>query len=238
MSELLNKIRLRGHWQVVIRPHTFDEQRIPDLSDLYPILQRCSVQLRGWNFPHLDYRTPPHRDIDWIGQEFRGEEHHYLELWRFYQSGQFIHIAGIRSDWYDQSHLRPPANGRIPGAILDIGDTVYRFTEIFEFAARLAFTEASDDFMHVGITISGLKGRVLKGEGPDGGWNATSCRAEITEYPYSVNVPRTELIARPNELALEAAGELFKRFNWDPAPGILRGWQEQLQQLRATMWSA
>ncbi len=229
MSELLDKIRSRGHWQVVIRPHTFDEQRIPDLSDLYPILQRCSVQLRGWNFPHLDYRTQPHRDIDWISQEFQWMEYHYLELWRFYRSGQFIHIAGISSDWYNQSH---------PKTFLEICDTIFRFTEIFEFAARLAFTAASDDFMHVSITLSGLKDRDLRLEEPDGIWRDTPYQAKITEYPYSVNVPRAELIARPNELALAAAGELFKRFNWDPPPGVLRGWQERLQQIRATMWSA
>ena len=91
--------------------------------------------------------------------------------------------------------------------------------------------------MHVGITVSGLKDRVLLGEGPDGG-GTMPYQAEIAEYPYSVDVPKTELIARPNELALAAAGELFKRFNWDPAPGVLRGWQERLQQLRAKMWSA
>ena len=179
--------------------------------------------MRGWNFPHLDHRTQPHRDIDWIGQEFQWEEHHYLELWRFYQSGQFIHIAGISSDWYDQSR---------PRNFLEICDTIFRFTEIFEFAARLAFTAASDDFMHVGITLSDIKDRALRLEEPDGIWRDTPYQAKITEYPYSVNVPRTELIARPNELALEAAGELFKRFNWDPAPGALRGWQEQLQAVR------
>ena len=227
MSELLDKIRSRGYRQVVIRPHTFIEQRISDISALYPILERCSVQLRGWNFPHLHRRMQPHIDTDWIGKEFQWK--HYLELWRFYQSGQFVHIAGIRSDWRDQSDLWPPANGWQPGAVLGIGDTVFGFTEIFEFAARLAFTDASDDFMHISVTLKGLKDRCLQDDDPGSGEGAMPYRATIIEYPYQVDVPRTELIARPSELAIAAAGELFKRFNWDPAPGVLHSLQEQLR---------
>ena len=168
MSELLDKIRSRGYWQVVIRPHEFDEQRIADIFALYPILERCSVQLRGWNYPHLHRSVQFHIDTDWIGQEFQWE--HYLELWRFYQSGQFIHIAGIRSDWRDQSDIWPPAtNGWLPGSVLGIGDTVFGFTEIFEFAARLAFTDASDDFMHISVTLKGLKDRRLQDDSPASG---------------------------------------------------------------------
>ena len=121
-----------------------------------------------------------------------------------------------------------------PGAVLGIGDTVFGFTEIFEFAARLAFTDASDDFMHISVTLKGLKDRRLQDDGPGGEEGAMPYQAKIMEYPYQVDVPRTELIARPRGLALEAAGELFKRFNWNPAPGVLHGLQEQL---RASVYS-
>ena len=82
MSELLDNLRSRGYWRVVIRPGTFIEQRVSNISALYPILQKISVQLRGWGFPHLDSRDQPHIDTDWIGQESEWER--YLEVWRFY----------------------------------------------------------------------------------------------------------------------------------------------------------
>ena len=81
--------------------------------------------------------TQPHagRYIDWIGQEFQWEEYHYLEMWRFYQSGQFIHHCWhTSSDWYDRNHYWPANDAWQLGAILGIGDTIFRFTEIFEFA--------------------------------------------------------------------------------------------------------
>lgn len=227
MSKLLDEIRSRGYWEVVIRPHTFIEQRIADTSALYPILQRCSVQLRGWSFPHLSYRTKPHVGTDWISQEFQWGDR--MELWRFYQSGQFVHLAGMRNDWCDQSTLRPPANGWQPGTILGIGDTIFRFTEIFELVTRLAFTDASDSFMHVSVTIKGLKNRVLEFDRPNGEPLATEYRATDEDYSYTVDQSLIELVTKPRTLALQGARELFERFNWDPSAYQLRGWQEQLR---------
>ncbi len=227
MSKLLDEIRSRGYWEVVIQPHTFIEQRIADVSDLYPILQRCSVRLRGWDFPHLGPGRPLQEGTDWIGQELKWEDR--LELWRFYQSGQFVHLAGIRDDWQDRSRYRPANDGWQPGANLGIGDTIFRFTEIFELVTRLAFTDASDDFMHVGVTLKGLKNRVLQFDRPNGQLLATEYRATGEDYSYTVDRNRIELIAKPRTLALQGARELFECFNWDPNAYQLRGWQEQLR---------
>ena len=227
MSKLLDEIRSRGYWEVVIQPHTFIEQRIANVSDLYPILQRCSVRLQIWDFPRLDRRTQPHVGTDWIGQDLQWE--HHLELWRFYQSGQFVHLAGIKSDWRDRSTLWPLANGWQPGAVLEIGDTVLRFTEIFELAARLAFTDAGDDFMHVSVTLKGLKNRALQFDRPNGQPLATEYRATGEDYSYTVEQSRVKFITKPRALAIQGARELFERFNWDPNAYQLRGWQEQLR---------
>lgn len=156
---LLEKIKSRGYWRVVIRPGQFVEKRIPEISSLYPIIQKTTVQLRGWDFPHVDPHTNLHIDVDWVGQESEWQE--FLELWRFYQSGQFVDIAGIWEDWRDQSELRLGRHEMEPGALLGIGDTLFRFTEIFEFAARLALTKAGDELMHIEVTVCGLAGRRL-----------------------------------------------------------------------------
>jgi len=186
------------------------------------------VNLRGWDFPHLDPHIQTHVDMDWIGQESDWE--HFLEIWRFYQSGQFIDIAGMDEDWYDQRHSIPAAlSDWRPGLILGIGNTLFRFTEIFEFTARLAMTQAGDDIMRIEITVSNLEGRKL--------WVDSHSRmplhrnyiASIREFPYQIELSRTELIAAPKELALKPTTELFRRFSWDPNQDVLRDQQKELR---------
>lgn len=221
MSELLEKIRSRGYWKVVIHPATFMEKRVSNIAELYPLLQKISVQLRGWDFPHLDTQTKLHIDKDWIGQDPEWEE--YLELWRFYQSGQFVDFMGLDEDWRDQSKLRPPPGDWKPCLFLDVKETVFQLTEIFEFASRLSLTEAGDDQMHLEIAVSGLKDRLLRVEPRRVPLRPR--KASIQEFPYSVDLSRTELITASRELALKPAVELFQRFGWDPGLDILRDMQ-------------
>ena len=228
MSSLHDKINSRGYWRVVIRPQPFIEKRIPQITELYPILQNTSVNLRGWDFPHLDPHIQTHVDMDWIGQESDWE--HFLEIWRFYQSGQFIDITGMDEDWYDQRHSIPAVLGDWkPGSILGIGTTLFRFTEIFEFAARLAMTQAGDDNIRIEITVRNLKGRKLWVDSHSRMSLRRNYIASITEFPYQIELSRTELIAAPRELALTPTTELFRRFSWDPSQDVLRDQQKRLR---------
>ena len=118
MSELLEKIRSRGYWRIVIHPATFLEKRVSKISTLYPLLQKISVQLRSWDFPRLDPRTPPVTDVDWIGQESEWER--FVEVWRIYQSGQFVDVAGMTEDWHDQSEWLPAPEKWEPGHFLGV----------------------------------------------------------------------------------------------------------------------
>jgi hypothetical protein len=227
MSGLLGKIRSRGHWRVVIRPGTFVEKRVSNISDLYPLLQKTSVQLRGWDFPHLGTQTELHRDKDWMGQESEWEE--YLEMWRFYQSGQFIDFLGLDEDWRDQSKLSPPPKDWKPCLFLDVEDTLFQFTEFFEFAARLAMTEAGDEQVHLEIDLRGLKGRGLKFEVRRAGSSYRRIlKADAGQIPYKVDLPRIQLITERSELALKPAVELFQRFGWNPSLDMLRDMQGEL----------
>jgi hypothetical protein len=231
VSELLDKIKSRGYWHVIIRPGTFMETRIANIKSLYPILQKNSVQLRGWDFPHLDTHNPLQIDVDWIGQEPEWEE--YLELWRFYQSGQFVVFRGIDEDWLDQSQWRNPIEGWKPGQTLSVEEVVIQFAEIFEFAARLSFTDAGDDVMRLDITIAGLHGRSLHVE------RSRHMRkgyiASIDELPYQIDLSRLQLLAEPRELSLTPAIELFRRFGWDPSLEVLRDIQEQFLRRGSTV---
>lgn len=227
MSELLEKIRSRGHWRVVIHPAKFVEQRVSNLSSLYPLLEKISVQLRGWDFPHLDAHVSPSIDKDWIeqGSEWR----QYLEQWRFYQSGQFVDFIGMEEDWLDQFQDWPLPKDWKPCSYLGVENAVFQFSEIFELAARLSRTQAGSESMHVEIDLRGLKGRGLKLERR----RTTSSyirehKIELDELPYVLDVSKTELIIASKELALKPAMELFWRFGWDPSLDLLRDMQAEL----------
>lgn len=228
MTNLLEKIKSRGYWQVVIRPGRFDTKRISNISTLYPILQKTSVNLRGWDFPHIDFHIKPHIDVDWVGQE--SEWHQFLEIWRLYQSGQFVDFTGIEEDWRDQSELQPVNDDLGAGALLGIGNAIFTFTEIFEFAARLAMTEAGDELMHIKVKVSGLTGRRLWVDLDNRHPMFRKYEASLQELPYEVELPRTELVAQPKELALKPAVELFARFQWNPDLATLRDIQKILRK--------
>lgn len=225
MSKLLDKIHSRGHWRVVIRPATFSEKLVANISELFPILQRTTVQLRGWDFPHMDLRTPPHTDLDWIGQESEWEQH--LEVWRFYQSGQFVDFSGMKEDWMSESILSTRSEKMKPGSFLSVVGVVFRFTEIFELASRLAMTEAGDDQIRLDIAVKSIKGRALWMDPSRVGFPLEH-KSEIGEVPYQVDISRVELVTETRELALKPAIELFQRFGWNPSLATLRDMQEQL----------
>jgi hypothetical protein len=209
---ILDKIRTRGYWRVVIRPTSFEEDHIPDYADLFRIVEKNSVRLRGWAYPHIDYQNSPLRGADWVGQEFDRRDE--IELWRLYMSGQFVHCFTLWGDWRDHSTDRPAEPGWKPGRFMLYVPTVYSLVEIFEFAARLALSPASAVSMHVEIDLKKLRGRRLMSTdimAPLSGVYIT----QMPEWNYRWEGSQTDLIARPRELAAAAARDLFARFGLD-----------------------
>jgi hypothetical protein len=226
VTDLLSKIRSRGHWRVVIRPTAFKKDRVGEISSLFPIVERSSVSLRGWDFPHIDRRKRPHVDLDWVGQELAWE--HHIELWRLYESGQFVQVSGMWDDWRDQSGLWPPDDTWKTGSRLEVLDATFRFIEIFEFAARLCQTEAGSDRVRIVVTVSGLNGRTLYLESPNRVPLLEEYSASIKEVPYEVELSKAELIAAPREHALAPTARLLGRFGWDAGRDMLKGLQAEL----------
>ena len=165
MSELLKKIRSRGHWRVVIRPATFDKKTIASLPALIPILEKTAVNRKGWGFPHVEGFTKIVEGADWVGQEIDWEP--IVELWRFYQSGQFVHYSGMMTDWSEHTGTFSGCRSQWDSGgnrmvLLDIKEVMLRLTEVFEFASRLTFTDAGDEQMHLEVTIGGIENYLLR----------------------------------------------------------------------------
>jgi hypothetical protein len=140
-----------------------------------------------------------------------------------YQSAQFVHHFAMREEY--EAASREPRG-------LDFVNTVFTFTEIFEFAARLAtrgLLSPSCEIM-VGLhdcegrrVISWEPGRYLSGD-------YISTQDSIT-YERSFDVE--ELVAHPQEAALDATVYVLERFNWaTPPTGILAEEQAKLVERR------
>ena len=221
MSKLLETIRKSGYWKVVIRPSTFDRKRVLDNGTLAHIIRRNAVSYKGWDFPHIEGSGAFEEGPDWIGQEIDWKP--ILELWRFYQSGQFVHYFGMVEAWDENpaGKLFPPSDGRCR-AELRVESVVARFTEIFELAARLSFTEAGDASMRLEISVGNMENCVLltlpqqRGEPT---WIPRSVKPSVT---FTSELSSTDLVTERRELALGSAVEFFKCFKWNPPVELLR----------------
>jgi len=222
---VLDKIRLRGHWRVAIRPDSFQRDRIADRSELFRIVERNSVRLRGWDYPHIDYENQPQQGVDWVGQECEWEDQ--IELWRLYQSGQFIHFLALCGDWRDRSTIWTPEPGWRPGQFLYYLDTIYTLLEIFEFAARLALSVAGAPVMVVQIDLKALQGRRLTTTDSSIALRR-DYRTNSAEWNYRWQGSQTALIAEPRELAATASRDLFAGFGLNVTDEVLRRLQERI----------
>lgn len=221
MSDLLKKIRSRSHWKVIIRPGTFDEKKIGNQSTLLHILEKTYVQFGNpvvaWPFPHIDSSALFDKGTDWVGQEKESELWEIAELWRFYQSGQFVSFTA-----------RTPKN--TTGLSLLPGSLIVRFSEIFEFAARLSRTDAGDDWMHLEVIATELNLPLKVGAD----YFKLSDQANTNrQYQYTVDLSTLDLITKSRELALKPVQEFFQRFGWNPGIRFLRDYQDELLPRRS-----
>ena len=155
MSDILQKIKTQGYWEVIIRPTEFIDNRLESLAKCKETVRELSVRLRGWDYPHIDHNNPPTCGIDYVEQ---GVDWQYkVEFWRYYQSGQFIHYAGMWEDWQDQSTIWSNKIESKPGEILSIVSAVYSLTEIYEFASRLALKGYLGKNCKISVSLHGTK---------------------------------------------------------------------------------
>lgn len=223
MKELIQKIKQKGYWKVIIRPTEFKQKNISGLDECKKIIEASVVSLRGWNYPHIDKNgitisgndsIESYCDSDFIG---------HLEYWRFYQSGQFIHYFSMREDYcIDEKEMqRIKYQGDIESSkLLSIISTLYSVTEIFEFAQRLAVKDILGSLIEISIELADVEGRELFF------WDSFSrylnrnytCTFRDENIAEKRIVPKEELIANSDKIALTVYMEILKKFNWPEIP--------------------
>lgn len=231
-EELLERIKRSAHWRVTIRPLTFERLRIPELPDCWRIMECSAVSLRGWDYPHVDGSNRAN-GTDWI--ESWCEFMSHREYWRFYQSGQFVHLFSLREDAIRNSlevaitkvMTKIPA-GDTPTGCLDVIEALFTLTEIFEFCSRIAQKVELQGSVMVNVELVNIKSRILTAlEFSRAWWGYNPSFEERLSYPNDVPVGR--LIADSANLAVDAAIWFFHRFQWnDPNRTMLQNDQMKL----------
>ena len=224
MIAVLDEIKTRGYWEVAVRPGQFKRDRLA-FSALDVALSSATVHFRGWDFPHFSRNDRIARGDDFIEQESRWE--HHLEVWRFFQSGQCIVLTGMAHDWRDRSKWWPADEDWRPGDRIGVGEVLYRYSEILEFAWRLMSRVPGDDDVLVSATLNGLKGRHLVMDDPSRWFWPSEHPASISTFAREARLSREDLDRTRRDIAATWASELFERFDKNISATVLRDWQDK-----------
>jgi hypothetical protein len=224
------------HWRVNIRPNEYQEQLIPSLGKCIEIIEKTKLSLRGWDYPHLSNRqTERAFGRNWVASWANFMWH--CEYWRFYQTGQFLHLFAVREatelTWKQKlerdmkAHLSYMGNINwedVPGFI-SIINFIYSMTEIFEFAARLCQAEIYLGLVNINVELKDIKGFVLTADGDRAWSNYYSASEENLGHSWSIK--SDVLVANSAGYALAAVIWFFERFGWlSPSVEVIRRDQE------------
>lgn len=220
-KDLLEKIQKRGYWRINFQP-LIDTQKFTSLGECKDIVEKNTVELRGWDYPHFPRRRGDDTGLEPGENFYQGwvDWENHKEFWRMYQSGQFIHYLALREDWLEEDSWRQNLHEKIkPMSSLGIiGSVVYQMTEIFEFLSRLGTAGIYDEGVRVSIALHNTENREL--------WIEDSMRAPFFQ-PYKTGMQKIEFvkeftkeqsISSPKDLAFEVIKHIFDRFGWHNPP--------------------
>lgn len=223
---LLEKIKAVGFVRVVIRPTVIPESLTVAMAR--EIVNKSSVSLRGWDYPHIASRNDEHG-----GFEHRAEYaqdwcdwYHHVEFWRMYRSGQFLHYKALREDLSNEADLpkRP---------VLAVGSFMYTVTEVTEFAHRLRAAGLYKEGATIQITLGNSRGRKLWIEDP----MRLDFMSPMVTGSESITVERSLrtselLLGDPKDISLSMIAEFLDAFGWTPSSDLISSTQTELYNLK------
>ena len=224
MESLINKIKQRGYWKVIIRPTEFKEKRITTREECAKIIKESHISLRGWSYPHISREGIVFSGNDSVASSTDWDEGGHHEYWQFYQNGQFIHYFSM----YEDSILKDEKLEKIKKSFgfskpedlsdrfLSILNTLYSVTEIFLFATNLVKKTDLGEKIYIEIELGNIYGRTLFF------WDtfsrilfkAYTCKFHSENIVKKTPVKKDDLITSYTQLALDTTIEIFKDFNW------------------------
>jgi hypothetical protein len=242
MDNLINKIKEKGYWKVIIRPVDFEENRIIDKETAAKIVESSKIVFRGWDYPHIDHDENIVRSgSDSVSSFCDWPEGGIFEFWKLYLNGQFVHYFSIREDYEMSDEEKERARNSFHFSKLDesnqrflsIINTLYTITEIYFFATNLAKSANFGKETEIIIELGNVEGRILFfwGEAFRYLFQAYTCRYQPIEEKRIIQTK--DLMKNPAELALNFTMDIFKEFNWNSADkNVFAGDQKKLIERR------
>ena len=129
IADVRNKLKTVGNMEVIFEPSQAFEKNLISKAKLKDILEKSVVSLRGWSFPHIPNQDLEHTKRPYIfesGLEFFTDWDKFIEMFRLYQSGQFLARFALYEDTIGKLNNKELK----PGEYLDFISTIYKFTEI------------------------------------------------------------------------------------------------------------
>lgn len=213
-NELLTWIHQAGYWRVILRPADFQDDRIPSLSECWRRVEESRVSQRGWDYPYVD-RDDSRAGDGWVqcGVAFGN----LIEIWRFYQSGQFVHnfaVSEDREDAWQRTHVPSPV---VEGPrTLSIFNLLYTMTEILEFARRLAHRDVLGSTASIRVELHGMNDRQLTA--PPEHRLRRNYVSNTDTICWERGLSSAALIATAPKVAIDATKYVLERFQWIDSP--------------------
>jgi len=218
------RVKDSPHWRVVLRPGQYSRERIKTLSGCWETIESCRISKGGRTYPYVS-RDPQYRQNgnDWIASwldSWTG----YSEYWRFFQSGQFVHLFSFWEDTeqHKKAGLPPktligaPPSPSVTGYV-DFMGAMMTITEIFEFAARLVQRVDFNDAVHLTVQMIGVRDRLLVSLDPTRLWYEW-CPALEEVLGKEWLMSPADLLADAPAKALEAIFWFYERFQCRDLP--------------------
>ncbi len=243
---LLETIKKKGYWKIIVRPVERVDIRIKTTPELKEVITKSNIRLRGWDYPHINRESgieaAPHSSV--MSLENWPDMGH-LEYWQYYQDGQFIHFFSMLEDYrmteekkeelansYVFSKLKDKT---IDNKYLSVLNALYSVTEIYLFTKKMIENISLDRNSNIEIIIElhGVKNRTLCfwDHGFRELFNAYTCKYNpiVLKSQYCVD----ELVDKYANLSLEKTMQIFNEFNWNnPDPEVFAKDQKKLLERR------
>lgn len=210
-TDIIKRIWQGPHWRILIRPTDFLEHQFRDVSHVKHFIQHAAVKTKNWDYPFVGKATI---ELDEQGACVAGEldlteaKPGLLERWVLFRSGQFVHSRMIQE---------------LPGYQNELHylQVLRLMTEVFEFAKRMASEGVlvPTSVVKVSVRKAGGLGLLVPDSFDVGKTSALWCRSDAIDVEIAVS--SDDLEKRSNDLAVNAALNIYKKFGWSPDRSLL-----------------
>lgn len=234
-EEIKNKINNIGNIKVIFEPTIYSENRI-EKKDLQDILEKSRISLRGWSFPHIPIQNDAGTKTPYstsTGIEFYTCWERVIEIFRFYQSGQFLAKFALYEDTIDELNGNDGLNRKTLGKYLDFLSVIYRMTEVVLFIKNLL--ENTDiEGGKLTVEINKAKDRILESIfSPSIPPLKGDYICQMEKVIVTKEFDREKMLTDPLEIGFELIKDIFFDFNWkNPSAQMIKTHQENFLNRR------